>query len=333
MELTIKKRTLTILPYYAIIAAYMKIIRGLTNLTKKLPNPVLTIGNFDGVHLGHQAIIKKVVERSKEISGTSIVLTFEPHPLKVIAPERSPKLLNTFLGKMNLIAAAGIDVVIIEEFTIAFAEQNPDDFARTMLHEKIAVQEIYVGYDYAFGRDRKGSISSLKKMGRTYGFYVGMVEAVQVHGIVASSSAIRDFVASGKVEEAARLLGRYYAVEGEVVHGSHRGHELGFPTANLRTPNELLPTYGVYAVLVHVDGSHYQGVASIGVRPTFDSGPLSIEVYLFDFNDDIYGKQMDVSFVGYLREEKKFADAQSLIYQMQKDVEYAKKLFLTHPRP
>lgn len=326
-----KSGALTILSYCAIIAAQMKIIHGLTNLTGRFSNPVLTIGNFDGVHLGHQAILKKVVERAREISGTSIVFTFEPHPLKVLAPERAPKLLNTFSGKMNLLAAAGIDVVICEDFTRAFAEQNPDDFSRTILHDKIAVQEVYVGYDYAFGRGREGSIKSLKKIGRSYGFYVGMVEAVRVHGIVASSSAIRDFISSGKIEEAARLLGRYYAIEGEVVHGSHRGHELGFPTANLRTPNELLPAFGVYAVLVSVGGIRQQGVASIGVRPTFDSGPLSVEVYLFDFNDDLYGKQMEVFFVGFLREEKKFTGAQSLIYQMQRDVEDAKKLFLTQP--
>lgn len=292
---------------------------------------MLTLGNFDGVHLGHQAIFKKIVERAREINGTSIVFTFEPHPLKVLAPERSPRLLNTFHGKMKLFAAAGIDVVICADFTRAFADQNPEDFTRTVLHEKIGVKEVYVGYDYAFGRSREGSIESLIKIGQACGFGVGMVEAVQVNGVVVSSSAVRDLISSGRVEEAAGLLGRYYAIEGDVVHGSSRGHTLGFPTANLRTDNELLPGYGVYAVLAEADGRRYKGVSSIGVRPTFESGPLSIEVFLFEFDGDLYGKQMEVSFVRYLRGEKKFTDAQALTAQMRNDAEDAKKILSTLP--
>jgi len=306
----------------------MRIIRGLKSFTERLTNPVLTLGNFDGVHLGHQAIFRKVVERAREIDGTSVAFTFEPHPLKVLAPERSLKLLNTFHGKMKLLAAAGIDIVICANFTRAFADQNPEDFARKVLHEKIGVSEVYVGYDYAFGKSRKGGIDSLIKMGQVYGFDVGMVHAVQVNGIVVSSSAIRDLISSGKVEEAAQLLGRYFTIEGNVVHGSRRGHTLGFPTANLHTANELLPGYGVYAVVAEVDGRRHKGVASIGIRPTFDTGPVSVEVFLFDYDGDLYGKQMEVSFVQYLRNEKKFPDAQSLISQMHKDVEEAKKILL-----
>jgi riboflavin kinase/FMN adenylyltransferase len=292
---------------------------------------VLTLGNFDGVHLGHQAIFKKVVERARELGGTSIAFTFEPHPLKVLAPERSPRLLNTFHGKMKLFAAAGIDVVICADFTRAFADQHPDDFARTVLHEKIGAKEVYVGYDYAFGKSREGGIPSLTKMGKTFGFDVGVIEAVQVNGVVVSSSAIRDLIASGRVAEAAGLLGRYYSIEGSVVRGSHRGHTLGFPTANLRTANELLPGYGVYAVLAEVGGRRYKGATSIGVRPTFESGPLSVEAYLFDFDGDLYGKQMEVSFVRYLRSEMKFPDAQALVAQMRQDVEDAKKILSTLP--
>jgi riboflavin kinase/FMN adenylyltransferase len=303
----------------------MKIIRGLKNPPVRFTNPVLTLGNFDGVHVGHQAIFKKVVERARELNGTSIAFTFEPHPLKVLAPERSPKLLSTFHSKMKLIAEAGIDIVICAEFSRAFADQNPEEFIRSFLHEKIGVKEVYVGYDYAFGRGREGSIESLEKVGRACGFHVEVVEAVQVEGKVASSSAIRELISNGNVEDAAKLLGRYYSVEGEIVHGSRRGHELGFPTANLRTPNERIPANGVYAVLADVDGRRYQGVAAIGVRPTFETGFFSIEVFLFDFVGELYGKQMDVSFVGHLREEKKFPDADSLIAQMRKDVEEAKK--------
>jgi riboflavin kinase/FMN adenylyltransferase len=307
----------------------MRIVRGLKAYTERFPDPVLTLGNFDGVHLGHQAIFQKVVTRAREIRGTSIAFTFEPHPLKVIAPERSPRLLNTFHGKMKLLAAAGIEVVICANFTRVFADQNPDDFAREVLHEKIGVREVYVGYDYAFGKGREGSIDSLKRMGQTYGFEVGVIEAVQVHGMVVSSSIIRDLVASGKVEDAANLLGRHYAIDGEVVHGSQRGQKLGFPTANLNIANELVPGYGVYAVLAFVDGHPYKGVASIGIRPTFDSGPASVEVYLFGFQGDLYGKQMEISFIKHLRGEEKFPDAEALVRQIRKDVEAAKRA-LTH---
>ena len=195
-----------------------------------------------------------------------------------------------------------------------------------VLYEKIGVKELYVGYDYAFGKGREGGIASLRTVGQVCGFSVSVVEAVQVNGIVASSSAIRDLISLGRVKEAAQLLGRYYTIEGEIVHGSRRGHELGFPTANLRTPNELVPAYGVYAVLAEVDGRCYEGAASIGIRPTFDTGFFSIEVFLFDFDGDLYGKQMEVSFVHYLRDEKKFTDSQALISQMRNDVEEAKKV-------
>jgi riboflavin kinase/FMN adenylyltransferase len=298
----------------------MRIVRGLKSCTDRFTNPVLTLGNFDGVHLGHQAIFKKVVERARELGGTSIAFTFEPHPLKVLAPERSPKLLNTFHGKMRLFSAAGIDVVICASFTRAFADQNPEDFAREILHEKIRVREVYVGYDYAFGKGREGSIESLIKMGHFYGFHVGVVEAIQEDGVIISSSVIRDLISSGRMEDAARLLGRHYSVEGEVVHGSHRGHTLGFPTANLKTRNELVPSNGVYAVVADVDGRILKGVASIGVRPTFDSGPVSIEVYLLAFQGELYGKQMEVSFVHRIRGEEKFPDADALVRQIRKDV-------------
>ncbi|HUI46556.1 MAG TPA: bifunctional riboflavin kinase/FAD synthetase [Nitrospirota bacterium] len=301
----------------------MRIVRGLKSYTEQLPKPVLTLGNFDGVHLGHQAIFRKVVSRASDIGGTSIAFTFEPHPLKVIAPERSPRLLNTFHGKMKLLTASGIDVVICANFTRVFADQNPDDFAREVLHEKIGVREVYIGYDYAFGKGREGSIESLKRAGRTYGFEVGVIDAVQVDGVVVSSSAIRDMVAAGRMDDAARLLGRHYSIEGEVVHGTHRGQKLGFPTANLSTANELLPAYGVYAVLASFNGHSVKGVASIGVRPTFDSGPVSVEVYLLDFKGDLYGKQMDVSFIKRLRGEEKFTDAEGLVRQIRKDVKEA----------
>lgn len=304
----------------------MRIIRGIKNYTEKLLKPVLTLGNFDGVHLGHQAIFKKVVERAKEIKGTSVAFTFEPHPLKVLAPERSPRLLNTFHGKMRLFEQAGIDIVICAHFTRAFADQHPEDFARDVLHKLINVNEVYVGYDYAFGRGREGSIESLKKMGQTYGFGVGVIQPVLVDGTVVSSSTVRDLLSNGRVNEASRLLARHYSIEGEVVHGSHRGHTLGFPTANLKTANEMIPGFGVYAVLATVDCRSFKGVASIGIRPTFNNGPVSIEVYLFEFDQDVYGKEMEVAFVKRLRGEEKFPDAEALVKQIRKDVQQAQEV-------
>jgi riboflavin kinase/FMN adenylyltransferase len=301
----------------------MKIIRGIKNYTEMLRKPVLTLGNFDGVHLGHQEIFKKLVERANAIGGTSMAFTFEPHPLKVLAPERSPRLLNTFHAKMRLFEQAGIEVVICANFTRSFADQNPEDFGRDVLHELIGVKEVYIGYDYAFGKGREGSIDSLKRMGRMWGFTVGVIEPVRVDGMVVSSSAVRDLLSNGRVEEAARMLGRPYAIEGEVVHGSHRGHTLGFPTANLKTANEMIPGFGVYAVLVRVAGRTVKGVASIGIRPTFDSGPVSIEVYIFNHHDDLYGKEMEVLFIKHLRGEEKFSDAEALVRQIRKDVQDA----------
>lgn len=301
----------------------MRIVRGLKNYSERLPNSVLTLGNFDGVHRGHQAILKKVVDRARELNGTSIVFTFEPHPLKVLAPERSPRLLNTFHGKMKLFAEAGIEIVICANFTRTFADQHPEDFARDVLHRQLGVSEVYVGYDYAFGKSREGSIDSLKKMGKRLGYEVGVVDAVLINNVVVSSSAVRDLISNGDIEEAAGLLGRMYSIEGVVVHGSHRGEALGFPTANLKVVNELIPAHGVYAVLVQIEDQTIKGVASIGIRPTFDAGPVSIEAYLFDFHEGLYGKEMEVAFVKRLRAEEKFPDADALVRQIRKDVQDA----------
>ncbi|MFA5073281.1 MAG: bifunctional riboflavin kinase/FAD synthetase [Nitrospirota bacterium] len=304
----------------------MRIIRGINSIIDNLKNPVVTLGNFDGVHRGHQAIFHTVVKRAREIGGTSVAFTFEPHPLKVLAPHRSLRLLNTFHAKMELIASCGIDVVICAAFTRTFADQHPDDFARDILHEKMGTREIYVGYDYAFGKNREGGIQSLIKMGQRYGFGVTIMEAVHVDGLVVSSTRIRELIESGKMEEAANLLGRYYAIEGAVVHGSHRGRKLGYPTANLQTPNELLPPEGVYAVFAEIEGKTYSGAAALGIRPTFEAGPMVLEISLFDFSGDLYGKLMKVSFVHYLRSEKKFTDEAALISQIRMDIDHVKEI-------
>jgi len=304
----------------------MRIIRGIKGCCEKFPNPVLTLGNFDGVHLGHQAIFKQVVDRARAIQGTSIAFTFEPHPLKVLAPERSPRLLNTFHGKMKLVEASGMQIVICADFNREFAEQHPEEFAKRVLVDGISVKEVYVGYDYAFGKGREGSIDSLRRMGESFGFSVGVVDAVQVNGAVVSSSLVRELVAGGRVEDIRQYLGRYYGIEGSVIHGENRGRTLGFPTANIQTANELIPSYGVYAVRMRIGGLSHDGVAAIGVRPTFGNGPVSIEVFLFDYDGNLYGKHVEVAFVKRLRGERKFSDADALVSQMHEDVAQAKEI-------
>ncbi|HLB25493.1 MAG TPA: riboflavin biosynthesis protein RibF, partial [Nitrospirota bacterium] len=253
----------------------MKIIRGLKDVSKnRLVKPVVTLGNFDGVHLGHQAIFKQVVARAVSEGGTSVAFTFEPHPLKVLAPQRSPRLLSTFREKMEQIEAAGMDAVICAHFTPAFASQNPEDFVRDVLVGAVGVRELFVGHDYAFGKDRRGDIPFLRESGARHGFGVHVIGPVKVEGIVVSSTKIRRLIMDGEVCLASKLLGRPYSIEGTVIQGHSRGRSLGFPTANITTPNELPPKEGVYAVTIQVEGREYKGAANIGRNPTFqDAGP------------------------------------------------------------
>ena len=300
----------------------MKIVRGLGELKKApLANPVVTLGNFDGVHLGHQAIFKQVVARALELDGTSVAFTFEPHPLKVLSPLRSPRLLSTFREKMEQIEASGMDAVICARFTPEFASQNPEDFVRDVLVGGVGVRDLFVGHDYAFGKDRKGDINFLRDAGARYGFGLHVVGPVRVEGIVVSSTKIRQLIMDGEVCLASKLLGRPYSIEGTVVHGHSRGHEIGFPTANLTTPNELPPRDGVYAVTISVEGREYKGVANIGKNPTFGDLALSYEVHIFDFDKDLYGRHLKMAFVKRVRDEVKFKSVEELKKQIAKDVE------------
>ena len=259
----------------------MKIYKEIKDLKEELKRPVLTIGNFDGVHLGHQAILKKIVSRAKEADGRSIVFTFEPHPLKVLAPDKDIRLITSCEEKTRLLEDADVDAVICANFTKEFAEQNPDDFVKEILHKKIGVFEVYVGHDYAFGKGRKGTINHLKELGKKYGFYVGVIEPVAIDGSIVSSSRIRRPILDGDVDKAARLLGRHYTLTGIVIHGAERGHTLGFPTANIELPAELIPKEGVYAVTIKKGAIAYNGVANIGNKPTFKNEKFGVEAFLF----------------------------------------------------
>ncbi len=260
----------------------MEIIKGLENLVRIYPNTVLTIGNYDGVHLGHQKILSMVRKKTEEINGTSVVMTFEPHPVKVLAPERDVKLLTTPEEKARLIAKMGIDVLLFVTFNKDFAQILPDDFIKDILVNKLQVREVIVGANYAFGKNKKGNIELLKKRGKEFGFHATAVPDVLVHGNIVSSSSIRNLILKGQMQEVSAYLGRAYSILGTVIKGKGRGKSiLNIPTANITTPVEIAPKEGVYAVRVGYKGSIYDGVANIGKNPTFKEKTVSYEVHLF----------------------------------------------------
>jgi riboflavin kinase/FMN adenylyltransferase len=308
----------------------MDVITHLEAFQKSLPLPVITIGNFDGVHLGHQAIFRALGQRAREIGGTSIVLTFDPHPLKVLAPERCPPLLTPTAKKLSIIEACGIDVAICLPFTRELAALTPEAFVEDVLVRTIAIQEIQVGYNFAFGKERQGSIALLRALGQRHGFRVRISEPIAVAGCVVSSSVIRQWLQQGRVDEAARLLGRLYSIAGTVVEGYQKGRELGFPTANVRSANELIPDRGVYAVIVEWQGQRYEGVANIGFNPTFGRTALSVEIHLFNFSQQLYGEAVEVSFVKKIRDERAFPSIAELVKQIGRDVETAHTLLATY---
>ena len=304
----------------------MKIIRGSRNIKNGIKDPILTLGNFDGVHLGHKEIFRQVVERAKDVKGTSVVYTFEPHPLHVVAPAKTPPLLTTLRKKMELIAMSGIDIVVCADFTKRFADQHPKDFARDTLVEKIGVKEAFVGYDYTFGKGREGSIAYLKKMGEQFGFKVTVIDAITVNGQIVSSTLVRDTIEEGDMEKAMRLLGRYYSIEGKVVDGIKKGSIIGFPTANIDTSYDLIPHTGVYVVKTTIDGEIFNGVANVGFNPTFHRDRLNVEVHILDFERDIYGKEIEIYFIKKMRDEIDFGAAEGLKRQIKKDIDFAQEI-------
>ena len=300
----------------------MKVIDKIEKTKKKLPYPVLTLGNFDGVHLGHQAIFKKLIDRAKKMNGTTVVYTFVPHPLRVIAPERAPRLLTTYKDKITLIEKSGIDAIICANFTKKFATISAESFVRDILHNLIGVKEIIIGANYNFGKGRKGSPDLLKEIGRELGFKVTVLDEVQKNDVTLSSSRIRALVAKGKVDEAAAMLGRCYSSEGIVIEGANRGKRLlNTPTANLLTASELLPKDGVYAVTVEINGKMYGGASNIGHNPTFKEKQFSFETHVLDFDGELVGKTIRVHFVKRVRDEMKFSSASELSRQLKIDIE------------
>jgi len=304
----------------------MKIITSLDQIKEPFLNAVVTVGNFDGVHLGHQALFKKVKERAQGINGTSIVFTFEPHPIKVLKGKHLP-LITPFPRKMELIAQQGIEIAICPPFTPEFAQITAEEFVKDILIKKIGMKEIIVGYDFSFGRRREGNIDFLRKWSENLGFQVHVVGPIEINGTVVSSTKVRELIMAGEMEKVKELLSRYYQVTGRVIKGKNRGGRLlGIPTANLALVNEVFPKTGVYAVEVIYHGNWYQGVANIGFNPTFGNKTLSVETHILDFDQNIYGQIIRLNFVKRLRDERKFPTVEELVAQINKDIKTARQL-------
>ncbi|GAB6886584.1 bifunctional riboflavin kinase/FAD synthetase [Desulfothermus okinawensis JCM 13304] len=286
---------------------------------------VISIGNFDGVHVGHRALIEKLIERANSLNADSVLVTFEPHPLKVIAGKRPP-VITPLNQKLELLEKLGVGVTICLKFTKDLANISAKDFVTKFLLP-LRVKEIIIGYDYRFGKNRQGDYNLLKKLGKDLNFEVIQVEPVYFKGEVVSSTRIRTLVQEGKVREVVPMLNRYYQVYGKVVEGHKRGGRLlGIPTANLNLVDELVPKTGVYAVFAELEDKKYKGVANVGYNPTFGNRVLSVEVHIFDFNKDIYGQDFRVHFVDRIRSEKKFSGIEELKSQILKDIEKAKEI-------
>lgn len=306
----------------------MNIIYDLNELKEPLKNPVLTIGNFDGVHKGHLVLFDRVKARAKAIDGQSAVMTFEPHPTKVMKPGNGPPLITPIKQKLDLISDARIDVIFCIPFTRQFASISAEDFVQDILVDRLGIKEIVVGYDYTFGFKRQGNISLLQEMGEKLGFKVHVVDPIRLDNALVSSTSIRELVQEGNLSEAKKLLGRDYQICGTVVKGKNRGGRLlGFPTANLKLIDELIPKGGVYAVTAIINDKIYYGVSNIGYNPTFGDEALSVETHLLNFSEDILGKTIRVNFIKRLRDEKTYGSVEELADQIALDVQQAKGLF------
>ncbi len=283
-------------------------------------DPVLALGNFDGVHRGHAEILARVRRTAEERSATPVVLTFDPHPTHVLRPDKAPLELMTRAQKLEAFDAAGMQGVAMVRFTAEMSRWEPETFVRDVLAAWLGVASVWVGGNFLFGRDRSGTFDVLRALGAKYGFVADKVDPVCVGGAAVSSTRIRRLIADGNVGEAAALLGRYYSVDGEVVHGDARGRLLGCPTANLRTGNELLPPYGVYASIASVFGHAYPAVTNLGTRPTFPgSEAASLETHLLGVDMDLYGERLRLYFVRRIRDERKFESVEALVRQIEQD--------------
>jgi riboflavin kinase/FMN adenylyltransferase len=311
----------------------LRTIAGSASIRQPLERPILTVGNFDGVHRGHRAILDTVTSRAHAVRGEAVVYTFEPHPRKVLSPQSAPRLLTTLEQKLELLGQAGVDAVILEPFDLEFARTPADQFIRKFVHERIRPLEVYVGYDFHFGRDREGSMRLLTELGPRLGFSVTILPEVVIGERDVNSTRIRQLLGQAEVEEAAILLGRDYSVRGTVGKGEERGRTLGFPTANLELENEVLPALGVYAGQLRLldegdpaRGRSFPAVTNVGTRPTFGaSDRVVVEAHLIDFSGDLYGRRVELSFRFHLRAERRFDGKEALRAQIDADRDEARR--------
>jgi riboflavin kinase/FMN adenylyltransferase len=293
-----------------------------------LVHPVLALGNFDGLHRGHLKIIERVRRGAAEHGGTPMAMTFDPHPPRVVRPDKAPPLLMTKAQKLEALDRAGIRAVAVVRFTRELSHWDPETFVRTVLVEWLRVSEVWVGANFLFGHERSGNFTSLRTLGQRYGFRADKIDPVRYKEFVVSSTRIRRLVTEGRMDEAAALLGHPYYLDGRVVEGKRRGREIGYPTANIDTDNELVPPYGVYATTMTIEGIVRAGLTNIGVRPTFNDDPrMTIETHLLNYDGDLYGRTVRLAFVQRLRDERRFEDVDALRSQIDADRRRAERLF------
>jgi riboflavin kinase/FMN adenylyltransferase len=312
----------------------MQIIQDIEKIKEPFQSAVVTIGNFDGVHIGHQALFHEVIERAEAMDGTAVAMTFDPHPIRVIKQNGHPPLITLYEQKAELIEKAGIDVLICIPFTMDFAALSARTFVEEILVRRIGMKAIVVGQDYTFGNRREGNVELLRQYADEMSFEVIVADWIQStdadnHRI--SSTAIRELVTEGAMEKAGKMLGRNYQIRGTVARGRDRGGRLlGIPTANINLQDELCPKAGVYAVIVNHDAQRYPGVANIGYSPTFDDHVFTVEAHILDFKKDIYGEKIMVNFVQRLRGEIKFSGLDELIEQIGRDIAMAREILAPH---
>jgi riboflavin kinase / FMN adenylyltransferase len=292
-----------------------------------LVHPVLALGNFDGLHRGHLKIVERVKRGAAEHGGTPMAMTFDPHPPRVVRPDKAPPLLMTKAQKLEALHRAGISCVAVVRFTPEMSQWDPETFVRRVLVEWLRISKLWVGANFLFGHGRSGNFSTLRTLGQRYGFRADKIDPVRYKDFVVSSTRIRRLVSEGRMDEAGALMGHPYYVDGQIVHGRGRGREIGVPTANLATANELVPPHGVYATTMTIDGIVRAGITNLGVRPTFGESDVSIETHLLNHEADLYGRNVRLSFVQRLRDERRFPDVDALRAQIDADRRRAERLF------
>ena len=306
----------------------MQILYGIRQIKTPISKCIIGIGVFDGVHRGHQRLMKRIVQRAQKFNVKSVIMTFHPHPVHVLHPEIDLPLIVSLDYRLQLIAEQGVDICIVVSFTKKFSLQDPEQFIQKYLLRRVAAQEVVIGEDFRFGRNRSGTFADFEEAGRKYGLRVAAI-SVGNHGKkTVSSSVIRELISAGDLKKAARLLKRPVSTMGVVVQGDSRGKKLGFPTANIQLSDEVLPSLGVYLVCVRFDGKVFPGVANLGRRPSFKSGKeVVLEVHLLDFRGRLYGKKVILQYLKKVRDEKYFPSVASFKKQIQKDVKLARAFF------